>query len=322
MSEYDMSEPKNTRFFTVVGTVFAIALVVSVLASLVVGVQDFVLEPGNVALIEITGVLTTQGVEPSIFTTGQLSSADYAGLIRRAAESDAIDAIVLRVNSPGGSPVGSHEVMSAVKDAAEKKPVVAYIRETGASGAYWVVSAADFVVAHELSITGSVGVMASYLEFSDLFEEYGIEYVRLAGGEYKDTGSPFRELTDEERVLIQGKIDIIHGIFFDDVVASRNLTQLDDEQLSMVHSGIFFTAPEAYEHLLIDEIGTFDRVEEILEERYGIDTVQYAPYRRLQPIFSPFGLAYRESLEFLGSAIGRSLGEVFSRDGTFAPELK
>jgi len=148
---------------------------------------------GNVALIPISGVIMTEE-SGSYFSSEIASSSEIVKSLHEAEESSQIKAIVLEINSPGGSAVASDEIGSAVKKAKLKKPVVAVIRDAGASGGYWVASAADYIVANRMSITGSIGVLSSYLEFSGLMEQYGVTYEKLTAGKYKDMGNPFEKL--------------------------------------------------------------------------------------------------------------------------------
>ena len=128
-------------------------------------------------------------------------------MIDSAKKDVRIKGVIFKINSPGGSVVGSKEIGNAIKKLG--KPSVAVIREVGASGAYWVASSADVIIADELSITGSIGVISSYLQFSKIMEEYGITYERLVGGEHKDMGVPYKQLSKEEQIIMQKKINII-----------------------------------------------------------------------------------------------------------------
>src|SRR3989338_8536572 len=128
---------------------------------------------GNVALIPIDGVII--GTEDSGFLfDGVTSSPEAVEFIEKAEKNPSIKAIILEINSPGGSAVASEEIANAVKKV--NKTTVAWVREAGASGAYWVASASDHIVASRMSVTGSIGVIASYLEFPGLLERYNVTY--------------------------------------------------------------------------------------------------------------------------------------------------
>ena len=169
-----------------IGAVLA-AIFVLVFAAGIAGLGK---QQGNIALIKISGSISS-GDE--LF--GKAANPDeIITIIDRAEKSAAVKGILIEINSPGGSPVASEEIMKALKST--NKPTVAVIRDIGTSGAYWVASASDFVVASPVSITGSVGVTGSYLEFSQLLQRYGVRYERLVSAEHKDIGSPFREMTE------------------------------------------------------------------------------------------------------------------------------
>src|SRR3989338_2223036 len=150
--------------------------------SLFVGVDVESLS-GNVALIPIDGIIL--GSDDSEFLFESItSSLDAVELIEKADKNPNIKAIILEINSPGGSAVASEEIAKAVQKT--NKTTVAWIREVGASGAYWVASSSDYVIANRVSITGSIGVIASYLEFPGFLEKYNVTYRRLVSGKYKD----------------------------------------------------------------------------------------------------------------------------------------
>ncbi|MEM2933261.1 MAG: signal peptide peptidase SppA, partial [Candidatus Pacearchaeota archaeon] len=176
----------------------------------------------NVALIHIDGTILTSPVE-SFLPYSATYSEDIIKFIEDAMKNKNIKAIIFEINSPGGSAVASSEIAEAIKKAKEEKLTVALIREQGTSGAYWIASSCDYIVAHPLSVTGSIGVLASYLEISGLLERFNITYVNLTAGKHKDIMSPYRELTEEEREMIQNKIDLIHEAFIDEVVKNRKL---------------------------------------------------------------------------------------------------
>ena len=200
---------------------------------------------GNVAVIDITGAIMG---EASGY--GSSSSRDYVQLLQQAYDDDGIDAILLRINSPGGSAVASDEV--AVMVAQSEKPVVAQIREVGASGAYWIATSADHIIANRMSITGSIGVIGSFFDFSGIMEDYNVSYQRFVSGDRKDLGSPFRDMSEDERALLQSKLDGIHEFFILAVAENRGMPI---ETLRPLANGEFYLGIEAYQNGLVDELG-------------------------------------------------------------------
>jgi len=185
--------------------------------------------------------------------------------IKDADEDITISAIILEINSPGGTVLASREIADAVKDT--EKPVVAWIRETGASGAYWVASASDKIVADPASITGSIGVIGSYMQYSGLMQKYGVTYERLVSGKYKDTGSEYKELTPDERAYLQKKIDTIKEMFVIEVSQNRNLPK---ETVDKLATGEIFLGTEAQQSGLVDVLGGKEVAQKSAEALAGI----------------------------------------------------
>ncbi len=203
---------------------------------------------GNVALIPIQGVIMTTG--DSFYGQDIASSDKIVKNIKKADESKNIKAIILEINSGGGTAVASEEVVNAIKKT--NKTTVAYIREIGASGAYWIASSTDHIFASRMSITGSVGVIGSYLEFSGLLDRYNITYQRMVAGKYKDLGSPLKDITNEEESILQKQLDLIHDYFLQDVIESRGLKE---DQIRKVSTAQIFLGVEAKDLNLIDDFG-------------------------------------------------------------------
>ena len=177
------------------------------------------IQSGNVAVIPIEGVISTTS---STFMAG-VKSQSIVKRIKKANENDNIKAILLEINSPGGTPVATDEIAQAIKNV--NKTTIAVIRESGASGAYWIATATDRIFANRMSVTGSIGVQASKLEFSGLIADYNITYRRLTAGRLKDAGSIWKTMTGEEEKLFQKLIDTLHNEFIK-VVAENRFTKL------------------------------------------------------------------------------------------------
>ena len=167
-----MEDKKNKWWYAlkiIIGLTI-LSFIISIFISLFIG-NDFESLDGNVALIDITGTIVAADDTDFLFED-VTSSDDIRKLIRRAAKNDKIKAIIFRINSPGGSAVASDEIASEIKKV--NKTTVAWIREIGTSGAYWIASSTDHIVANRMSITGSIGVIASYLGFSGFLEEHNV----------------------------------------------------------------------------------------------------------------------------------------------------
>lgn len=235
----------STKIFVSVLILVALFLIATFIAGFILFFQGGS-ENGNVAVIPIEGVI----VSSSGGFDGTVSSDMIVDDIRRAEDDDKIKAVLFRINSPGGSAVASDEVAEAIKRL--KKPSIAVISEVGASGAYWITSACNHSVANRMSITGSIGVIGSYLSFGRFLNDWNVTYNRLIAGSEKDLGTPFREPTPKEKAFLQKKLDMIHEYFIEAVAENRNLSL---EKVRSLADGSFFLGAEAKEDGLIDQLG-------------------------------------------------------------------
>lgn len=241
--------------------IFVMLMIFTVSAALILG-SVFSGQSGNIAVIEINGEITS---DSNIFLTGGASSDSVTDQIADARSNPEVEAIIFDINSPGGSVVATKEIYDAVKNINKTK--VCLFRETAASGAYWIATACDKIIANEFTVTGSIGVSGSYLEFSQLMEKYGIGYVRLVSGEKKDIGTAYREPTESEMKQLQGIMDEIYASFVADVAANRNMTL---EKVRNLSDGSVFTGRKALELGLIDMIGGKEEAVNVSAELAGI----------------------------------------------------
>jgi protease-4 len=193
----------------------------------------------NVALVKIEGLL--------------VNSEDVVEELTDYSEDSSIKAIVLRIDSPGGGVVASQEIFNAVKNAKkEGKKIVASMGTVAASGGYYVAAAADKIVANPGTLTGSIGVKMEFASVEKLLEKIGVKGLVVKAGEYKDIGSPFRDMTDHEKQLIQGVIDDVHSQFIEAVSEGRGLPAAD---VRAIADGRIFTGRQALELKLVDRLG-------------------------------------------------------------------
>ena len=188
------------------------------------------------------------------------SSEVVVSKIKDAASDPKIKAVVLEIDSGGGSPVGAEEIASALKSLG--KPSVAWVRESAGSAAYWVASAADTIIASKSSDIGSIGVTISYVDNAKQNIKDGLTYNQLTTGKYKDTGTPDRALTTEERSLIQRDLDIILGNFIQAIAANRHISV---EKVTALADGSTMLGRMALRNGLIDQLGTQEEVWQKLE---------------------------------------------------------
>lgn len=185
--------------------------------------------------------------------------------LRKAEEDPSVSAIVLEVNSPGGSPVASEEIMEDVKNS--EKPVVVWISDVGASGAYLVASAADKIVASPSSTVGSIGVILSLTDLSGLYQKIGVNQSSIKAGEYKDMGADYRPLTNKERQMLQDMVNQDYDYFISLVANNR---KLDKNYVGGIAEGKIYTGTQAKDLKLVDETGSRDHALELAARLGGI----------------------------------------------------
>ena len=189
--------------------------------------------------------------------------------LKRYEDSNSVKAVLLNIDSPGGGVAVSQEIYTEIKRLREKndKIVVAYLSSTGASGAYYVSCAANKIVANPGTIVGSIGVIAEWVNYSDLLEWAKLKDIVFKTGEFKDTGSPSRALTDNERKYFQGLIDDMYVQFVEAVSAGR---KLDLQEVRSLADGRVFTGRDAKQRKLVDEIGNFQDAVDMTAKLAGI----------------------------------------------------
>jgi protease-4 len=223
----------------------------------------------------------------SIFSDSTLSSRDIANTLYTLKDDSSVKAVLLDINSPGGSPVGSEEISIAIEELKKEKPVYALINDLGASGAYWIAASTDKIYASKMSIVGSIGVTSATLGFEDFIKDFNITYRRQSAGEFKDMGTPYRKPTQKEEEILQNILDDLHSNFIQHVANSRNMTY---QEASTYSTGEIFLGTKALEYNLIDEIGHYpNAIDELINITNEPNTivVNYGP----QPgLFEGFGI--------------------------------
>jgi protease-4 len=257
----------------------------------------------NVAVIPLQGTIAYG--ESDIFSGTVVNPQTISDSINEANEDSSIRSIVLEINSGGGSPVASEEIMSAVKNS--KKPVVIWISDVGASGAYLVASAGDKIVASPSSTVGSIGVILSLTDLSELYQKIGVNKYSIKAGEYKDIGADYRNLTPAERQMLQEMVNQDYDYFIKLVAENR---QLNETYVRSIAEGKVYTGSQAKDLKLIDETGGRDQALKLAAELGNItgsyNVVTITPPESMTDILDVITnkLAYS-----FGKGIGSFLGQ-------------
>ena len=243
-----MTEEKRSRTFLwiVIGGgaffLFVLAVFALVYVTLHAGRDNSLAFGDKIGVVDLEGVI--------------LSPNPVVQQLKKFGDDDSIKAIILHVNSPGGGVAASEEIYREVKRIRDdkKKRIVAAIETVGASGAYYVSSATNKIYADNGSIVGSIGVTAQWVNYGQLLQWAKLKDMTLKAGEFKDTGSPTRDMTPAEREYLQGMIDNMHGQFIQAVADGRNMKF---EDVKSIANGKVWTGQQALPMKLVDQLADF-----------------------------------------------------------------
>src|SRR5207302_269855 len=200
--------------------------------------------------------------------------------LEKAEDDDRVKAVVLRIDSPGGGVTASDEVWSNLVRFKKKRgvPVVASLGDVAASGGYYVACAADRIVAHPTTMTGSIGVIMMNFNLEGLLGKIGVRNETFKAGEHKDLLSPFRGATPEERRIVQSILDALHARFVTIVRESR--PHIDPSRLGELTDGRVLHAGQALEAGLVDQIGDLDAAIEVAKAAAKVEKARVVAYQR------------------------------------------
>lgn len=280
---------KSSLAKNILAAVGAVVLVVLAIFIFLAGLfgGDGIAPGDKVAVVRIAGVIT----DPS----------EVNRELRKYGERGDVKAVVVRIESPGGAVGPSQEIHREIRRLAGDKPVVASLGTVAASGGYYAAVGADRIVANPGTITGSIGVIIEFINAEGLLDKVGLKGYVVKSGRYKDTGSPIREMTPDERALLQGVIDDVNSQFIAAVAEGRGMTTDD---VARVADGRILTGSQALERGLVDTLGGLSDAVDLGAELAGIEEPQV-----IYPPKKDFGLL---ELVFGDSGGAGSLAGIFS----------
>jgi protease-4 len=267
----------------------AFFLGVALLILPVVGKQGFLARTNKVGVVEVNGVIT--------------DAKATLNNLKKFRENDAIKAVVIRINSPGGAVGPSQEILEEINRIRPKKKVVASMGSVAASGGYYIASGADVIIANPGTLTGSIGVIMNFANVEKLTEKLGVDLYNLHAGKFKDVGSPYRNMTPVEKEYLQKLLDNVHEQFIVDVARGRHMLAHKVRELA---DGRVFTGETAKNLGLVDKLGDLHDAINLAGRLGGIkgkvETV-YPPKEKLSLFSLIFGNEAEELLEtWLGPA--------------------
>ncbi|MBC8199419.1 MAG: signal peptide peptidase SppA [Desulfobacterales bacterium] len=254
-------------FSSIMVTAFIGLSLVFMLATKDADFDDLLKSGGEkVGIVELTGNIT--------------SSKDIIHSLKRFRENSSIKAIVIRIDSPGGAVGPAQEIFREIRKTVKTKKVIASMGAVAASGGYYIAAGADGIVANPGTITGSIGVIMGFVNFQDLLHKIGMVPVVVKSGQYKDIGSPVREMTKDERSILQNLSNRIHKQFIVDIANGRGM---DLSKVEGIADGRIFTGEEAKNLGLIDRLGNLEDAIEWAGRMGGIKgkiSAVYAPKKK------------------------------------------
>ena len=237
--------------------------------------------PNKVLMVPINGVISNQKSKGLMSPREKLGMVENIQEILNLAEKDPqIKAVLLRINSPGGTVTSSDIIYHELKTFKQKRRVKVYaqVMDLAASGGYYVAQAADTIIAHPTSITGSIGVISLKVNLEKLMDKVGVEFEVIKSGDKKDFLSPFRSLSVEERKLFQATIDSMHERFVNIIAENRSGLNLD--QVKQLADGRIYTSKQALNSKLIDHIAYMDQTQELIKRDLGVSQIKVVTYYR------------------------------------------
>lgn len=260
-----------------------------------------------VAVVKVQGEIVSSSSSGFFDGASGVSSEEISDELKQANQDPSVAGVFVDINSPGGSAVASKEIFDAIRDL--EKPSLAYIGEVGASGGYYAASASDYVVVNPNGITGSIGAIASLLNYAELFEKLGLREENIKSGGLKDMGSGSRNLTDEERIVLGGIINETFENFEADVREAREgkLTYYYEE----INDGRILSAKSALGAGLVDEIAVkkkaLEKAAQLSQVKLGeggeVSVCEFSRKKGLSDLLASFSA---QSAQAFFSSLGKS----------------
>jgi protease-4 len=253
----------SRKIFKYIFATFLLLFIIAGSLYLIMGGKDLSMSAGRVEVIYVQGIMLTGSI-PTGF--GVATSEEITQSLKDANEDEGVKAIVLRINSPGGSPAAAEEIVSTMKKI--DKPIVISMGDVAASAAYYISAPADKILANPDTMTGSIGVIWEFQNRSKFYDKEGTSFYIAKSGELKDMGGDWKGLSDEEKQYADQVISQAYNRFVKEVADDRNLSLSKVKDLA---DGRIYTGAKAKELGLVDELGSLDDAIEIAAELGGIE---------------------------------------------------
>ncbi|MCZ8536289.1 signal peptide peptidase SppA [Paenisporosarcina quisquiliarum] len=242
---------------------------------------ESVLEAGDlserIAVLTVDGVIQDTGGATSLFGAAGYDHQFFMDQLEMIKEDDSIKAVVLQVNSPGGGVVESAQIYDKIKEVQEEVGVPFYVSmgSMAASGGYYIAAPAEKIFLNKETLTGSIGVIMESVNYGKLAEKYGVDFVTIKTGPYKDIMSPTREMTEDERAMLQDMINESYESFVDIIEEGRGMTEAE---VKKVADGRIMNGRQAIEAGLADDYGYLEDVIEAVRKDFDLENAEVMQY--------------------------------------------
>jgi len=233
----------------------------------------------KILIIPIKGIITGQSSRKLFMEEPSLVESVKQQLEHARNDSD-VKAVILEINSPGGGITASDIIYKKIIEFREKtnKKVIVIMQDVAASGAYYISAAADKIMSHPTTVTGSIGVIMPLINIADLVEKFDIEDTSIKSGKMKNIGSPLKKMSEEERKVLQDIVDEMYTRFLNIIVDGRNMKI---EEVRKLADGRIYTGRQALENGLIDQLGYMDDAIIVAKEISGIQEAKIIKYKKM-----------------------------------------
>jgi protease-4 len=245
------------------------------------GYTEYVLEEGNmdsrIAVLTVEGVIQDTGDASPLFGSSGYNHNFFMDQLEQVKMDDTVKAIMLKVNSPGGGVVESAEIYDKIKEIQDetKKPIYVSMGATAASGGYYISAPAEKIFVNEETLTGSIGVIMESVNYGELAERYGIDFVTIKSGPFKDIMSPTRDMTEDERKLLQGMLNESYESFVDIIEEGRGMSEKEVKEFA---DGRIMSGRQAVEIGIADDFGFEEDVIADLRKDFDLGDAEVFEY--------------------------------------------
>lgn len=244
--------------------------------------EEKIVEEGNhlgkIVILEVNGVIQESSDSTFVVDTNSYNHRNFIAMLDHAASEPDVEGILIRIDSPGGGVVESDEIYRRIVEIKEKYEIPVYVSmgSMAASGGYYIAASADKIFAHASTITGSLGVIMQSINVAELADRFGVKMETIKSGPYKDIMSQTREMTEEERQILQSIIDESYEQFVEVIAEGR---KMDKDTVRSLADGRIYSGKQAVELNLVDELGTYEDALRVMKEEIGLGDIDVVKYQ-------------------------------------------